>query len=89
MTAEYLTADVQGVRLSLSPPIELNQEWIGQQEILHQLLACWLVVAKEDLPLAPRVTGPPGIGKTTLAMAAARLRRQPLFVFQCTADTRP
>jgi MoxR-like ATPase len=35
------------------------------------------------------LTGPPGIGKTTLAMAAARLRKQPLYITQCTADTRP
>ncbi len=40
-------------------------------------------------PLSPRLTGLPGIGKTTLATAAARLRRQPLFINQCTADTRP
>src|SRR5262249_17818849 len=33
--------------------------------------------------------GPPGIGKTTLAMAAARVRKQPLYITQCTADTRP
>ena len=81
--------EVDGVRLQLSSPIDLNQEWIGQTEILDQLLACWLIVAKQDLPLSPRITGPPGIGKTTLAMAAARIRKQPLFIFQCTADTRP
>ena len=81
--------EVAGVRLRLSSPITLDQEWIGQGDILEQLLACWLVVANEDLPLSPRITGPPGIGKTTLAMAAARLRKQDLYVFQCTADTRP
>src|SRR5687767_15477725 len=27
--------------------------------------------------------------KTTLAMAAARSRKQPLYINQCTADTRP
>ncbi|MBY0588613.1 MoxR family ATPase [bacterium] len=81
--------EVAGVRLRLSEPINLDQRWIGQEEILDQLLACWLVVAKEDLPLSPRITGPPGIGKTTLAMAAARKRNQDLYVFQCTADTRP
>ncbi|HEY2249523.1 MAG TPA: AAA family ATPase, partial [Planctomycetaceae bacterium] len=48
-----------------------------------------LVVDPRDLPLSPRLTGPPGIGKTTLAMAAARVRKQPLFINQCTADTRP
>jgi MoxR-like ATPase len=47
------------------------------------------VVDPSDRPLSPRLLGPPGIGKTTLAMAAARLRKQPLFILQCTADTRP
>ena len=54
-----------------------------------QLLACWLVVDPRDRPLSPRLIGPPGIGKTTLAMAAARLRKQALYINQCTADTRP
>ena len=72
--------------MSRTRPIK---SWIGQDAILHQLLACWLVVDPRDLPLSPRLTGPPGIGKTTLAMAAARLRKQPLYINQCTADTRP
>jgi len=31
----------------------------------------------------------PGTGKTTLAMVAAQQRKQPLYIFQCTSDTRP
>src|SRR5580658_5281792 len=81
--------EVDGVTLHLSSPDTSDQTWIGQEAILRQLLACWLVVDERDLPLAPRLTGPPGIGKTTLAMAAARVRKQPLFINQCTADTRP
>jgi MoxR-like ATPase len=81
--------DVDGVHLSLSKPIEDSNEWIGQTEVLRQLAACWLVVDDKDQPLTPRLVGVPGIGKTALAMAAARMRNQPLYIFQCTADTRP
>ena len=81
--------EMEGVSLHLSRHTDIDQEWIGQKEVLRQLLACWMVVAEEDFPLSPRITGPPGIGKTTLAMAAARERNLELFIFQCTSDTRP
>src|SRR5262245_60405998 len=87
MTSPAVT--VQGVTSHLSSPDPTEQGWIGQGEILKQLLACWLVVDPADRPLSPRLIGPPGIGKTTLAMAGARQRKQPLYVMQCTADTRP
>jgi len=80
---------VDGVTLRRAQRVEGLQEWIGDREILKQLLACWLVVDHKDLPLSPRITGPPGIGKTTLAMSGARERKQDLYIFQCTADTRP
>ena len=89
MTTPSKTVETGGVRLHLSEPDRTEQSWIGQDEVLRQLLACWLVVDPQDRPLSPRLTGPPGIGKTTLAMAAARLRKQPLYITQCTADTRP
>ena len=80
---------VDGVTLRLAQPIDAGQEWIGARETLTQLLACWLVIDEKDLPLSPRITGPPGIGKTTLAMSGARERKQSVYIFQCTADTRP
>jgi MoxR-like ATPase len=83
------SVEIDGVSLHLSRPADPAGEWIGQREALDQLQACWLVVAEEDLPLSPRITGPPGIGKTTLAMSAAREREQALHIFQATADTRP
>lgn len=83
------SVEIEGVRLFLGKPDTTQGEWIGQREVLKQLLACWLVVDPRDLPLSPRIVGMPGIGKTTLGMAAARERDQPLFIYQCTADTRP
>src|SRR4051794_38450386 len=89
MTSPARAVEVGGVLLHLSTPDASEQGWIGQDAVLRQLLACWLVVDPSDRPLAPRLRGPPGIGKTPRAMAAARLRQQPLFITQCTADTRP
>ena len=83
------SVEIGGVRLFLSEPDPTEGQWIGQGEVLKQLLACWLLVDDADLPLAPRLVGAPGIGKTTLAIAGARVRKQPLYIYQCTSDTRP
>ena len=80
---------VDGISLYLSTADATSGEWIGQTEVLQQLLACWLVVDEHDLPLTPRIVGAPGIGKTTLAISGARTRQQELYIYQCTADTRP
>ena len=81
--------EIEGISLRLAQPDSSQQEWIGDREILQQLLACWLVIAEKDLPLCPRIIGQPGIGKTTLATSAARERKQDFYIYQCTADTRP
>jgi MoxR-like ATPase len=81
--------EIDGVTLHLSQPDTTNSPWIGQGEVLKQVLACWLVVDDLDQPLTPRLVGSPGIGKTTLAQAAARERQQSVYIYQCTADTRP
>jgi len=81
--------EIDGVKLTLNRPNANEGEWIGQREVLKQLLACWVIVDEKDQPLSPRLVGTPGIGKTALAMAAARERKQELYIYQCTADTRP
>ena len=81
--------EIQGIRLQLGSSHQTPEKWIGQDEILRQVLACWIVVDDQDMPLSPRIVGPPGIGKTALAMAAARHRKQELYIYQCTSDTRP
>ncbi|MCA9117794.1 MAG: MoxR family ATPase [Planctomycetaceae bacterium] len=81
--------EIDGITLHLGKPDASENQWIGQREVLRQLLACWLVVDERDLPLAPRLVGSPGIGKTTLAIAGAAAREQDLYIYQCTADTRP
>jgi len=83
------THSIDGITLHLGTPDTSEGEWIGQREVLKQLLACWLVVDVRDLPLTPRLLGTPGIGKTTLAISGARQRGQELYIYQCTADTRP
>lgn len=80
---------IQGVELALGFPDEFNFTWIGQQDVMDQLLAAWLVIDKSDIPLNPRLIGKPGVGKTTLAYAAAKKINKPVYIFQCTMDTRP
>ena len=80
---------IDNVELILSHPLKNAREWIGLRDVLRQLLACWLTVDKHDLPLTPRITGYPGVGKTTLAIAAAKKRNQSIYIMQCTSDTRP
>lgn len=88
-TVESGSVEIDGVTLRLAHPFEGPGQWIGQQEVLTQLLACWLTIDAEDLPLTPRLVGSPGMGKTQLAIAAAKQQRLPLYIYQCTADTRP
>ena len=82
-------AEIGGVTLKLAQPYEAAAPWIGQQEILMQLLACWITVDDADFPLTPRLVGSPGVGKTQLAIAAAKMQNRPLYIYQCTSDTRP
>ena len=64
--------EIDGIELHLARPVEEIPPWIGQREVLLQLLAAWSLFADDDAPLNPRLLGKPGVGKTTLACAAAR-----------------
>ncbi|MBF0476147.1 MAG: MoxR family ATPase [Deltaproteobacteria bacterium] len=83
------TVCIEGVELKLSHPDELQLSWVGQDEVMYQLLAAWLRVSEDDVPLNPRLLGKPGVGKTTLAYAAAKKLNQEVYIFQATMDTRP
>jgi MoxR-like ATPase len=81
--------EIDGVTLHLARPVADIPPWIGQREVLLQLLAAWSCFAPTDQPLHPRLLGKPGVGKTTLACAAARELGRDIYIVQATTDTRP
>ena len=84
-----MTVDIDGVTLHMAHPDVLPVRWVGQEEIMRQLLAAWLVVDAQDYPMSPRLLGKPGVGKTTLAYAAAKRMGRDVYIMQATLDTRP
>src|ERR1700719_2324745 len=84
-----MVVDIEGVPLHLAHPDELSINWVGQEEVMRQLLAAWLVIDAQDLPMNPRLLGKPGVGKTTLAYAAAKRLDREVYILQATVDTRP
>ncbi len=81
--------DIDGVTLHLARPVAEIPPWIGQRDVLLQLLAAWSCFSNTDRPLNPRLLGKPGVGKTTLACAAARELGLDVYIVQATTDTRP
>lgn len=87
--AEYLDKiTIKGVDIHLMDPPRLDVDWVGMQEPLTQLLASWADDG-DDPPMQPRILGKPGVGKTSLAIKAARMMAQDLYITQCTVDTKP
>lgn len=84
-----MVVEVEGVKLHLAHADELDVRWVGQEEALRQLLAAWLVVDERDTPMNPRLLGKPGVGKTTLAYAAAARLGREIYILQATSDIRP
>jgi len=88
MKRELETITIKGVEIHLVDPPELDVEWVGMREPLTQLLASW-TEDETDPPMQPRILGKPGVGKTSLAITAAKQMKQPLYITQCTVDTKP
>jgi len=88
MSKETESITIKGVEIFLMDPPSLEVEWVGMQEPLTQLLAAWSDDGI-DPPMQPRILGKPGVGKTSLAITAAKEIKQDLYIFQCTVDTKP
>lgn len=88
MTQNPDTITIKGVEIYLVDPPSLDVEWVGMREPLTQLLAAWSDDGL-DPAMQPRILGKPGVGKTSLAITAAKRMKQDLYITQCTVDTKP
>jgi len=84
-----MKVSVEGIELHLAHPDELSVRWVGQEDAMRQLMAAWMVIDERDLPMNPRLLGKPGVGKTTMAYAAAKRVGREVYILQATVDTRP
>ena len=84
-----MNISLEGIELHLAHPDELDVTWIGQEEAIRQLMAAWMIIDQRDIPMNPRLLGKPGVGKTTMAYAAAKRLGRDVYIFQATVDTRP
>jgi MoxR-like ATPase len=80
---------IDGIELVLLAPDDHEAEWLDFDDCILRLEAAWLRLSPKEPPLNPRIVGEPGLGKTTLACAVARRLGLPVYLFQCTMDTRP
>lgn len=83
------TVTIGSLEIMLAQPAALPLKWVGQKELIKQVLAAWMVIDEKDVPFNPRLVGKPGVGKTTLAYAAAKQLNRQVYLFQATMDTRP
>ncbi len=81
--------NIDGKEIFLSETEEISLDFIKRDEPLRQLLASWTLINEKDYPLHPRIVGKPGVGKTSIGMAASVMLNLPLYIFQATQDTRP
>lgn len=83
------TVEIDGVRLTLVDPVRHDCTWIDYNDYLLQMRAAWFRASHSELTLTPRLVGAPGLGKTTLACAAARAAGHDIYIIGATMDTRP
>ncbi len=83
------TVTICSLEVMLAQPAQLSLKWVGQKELIKQVLAAWMVIDEKDVPFNPRLVGKPGVGKTTLGYAAAKRLDRETYLFQATMDTRP
>jgi MoxR-like ATPase len=84
-----MTVNIEGLELHLAHPDDLEVTWVGQEDAMRQLMAAWIVLDERDVPMNPRLLGKPGVGKTTMAYAAAKRLGREVYILQATVDTRP
>ncbi len=80
---------INNIEIELQEPVDSSQfNWIGQKEYQEDLEVSFMKL-DDEFPMTPKIVGKPGVGKTTLVGAYAKKTNQPLYIMQCSSDTKP
>jgi len=81
---------INNIEIELQDPMRSsNFNWIGQKEYQEDLDVSFLTLSDEEIAMTPKIMGKPGVGKTTLIGSYAKQENIPLYIMQCSSDTKP
>ena len=81
---------MNNIEIEIQEPTDVsNFNWIGQKEYQDDLKVSFMTLSETEYAMTPKIKGKPGVGKTTLVGAYAKADNAPLYIMQCSSDTKP
>jgi hypothetical protein len=84
-----MTVDIEGVTLHLAHPDELPVRWVGQEELMRQLLAAWMVLNEQRPAHESAAARQARRRQDHAGLRRGEAHGRDVYILQATMDTRP